>query len=483
MLAQIAPEKNITMRPPFVIAAVLNGSYGLFVLTSANTSQEQSTALIYFIITVAILFLGIVVGDDDNDEEQPSGTSVETFIRHLNDGIILPDYQGRAQTSHYPKGFAPLFGMVNPQFELKRIGAFNSRRYDLADSYVQAIEDSLTNETNPEVTVAIVVVPDEPANVPAANNAYLQAKSLLLMAGIPVQEVRLPTVEKRPYDLQFALRNIAIALYAKMGGIPWTIANDLSVHDELVIGMGTIEVSDSRFTQRQRFVGITTVFSGEGNYLLGNISENCTYDEYPQVLRDSTLKVLQEIKTRNGWQKDDVIRVIFHAKKPLRNEEVGNIIASCIEEMQSEFVIEFAFLNLVDGHPFFLFDPAQGGVWQKRLGKAKGVYVPERGTICQLGRFSRLVCSHGPRLMRHAAMPQPLMVHLHKASTFNDLDYLAEQVLKFSAMSWRSTDPAPEPVSVFYSELIAKLLSRLQTVKDWSPKMLNLRLRASRWFL
>ena len=412
-----------------------------------------------------------------------SERAVDTFIRHLKDGIVLPDYNGRPQTSSYPKGFSALFNMVNPTFETKRVGTFNHLRSDIAKNYIQAIEDSLTAETNPEVAVAIVVVPDMPVNVAAADNAYLQAKSLLLMAGIPVQEVRLPTVEKKPYELQYALRNIALALYAKMGGTPWTIANDASVHDELVIGMGTIEVGESRFAKKQRFVGITTVFSGEGNYLLGNVAESCTYDKYPEVLRESTLRILQEIKTRNGWQKDDIIRIIFHAKKPMRNVDVGNIIASCIQEMQSEYDIQFAFLNLVEGHPFYLFDPNQGGVWEKKTRTSKGKLVPERGTICQLGRFSRLVCSQGPRLMRHDAAPQPWMVHLHPASTFKDLDYLALQVLKFSAMSWRSTNPAPEPVSIFYSELIAKLLSRLKTVEHWSPKMLNLKLRPSRWFL
>jgi hypothetical protein len=111
--------------------------------------------------------------------------------------------------------------------------------------------------------------------------------------------------------------------------------------------------------------------------------------------------------------------------------------------------------------------------------------VPERGTIMQLGRYTRLVCTNGPNLIKHAnaPLPAPLLIHIHKGSTFNDLTYLSEQVLKFTGLSWRSTLPAKKPVSIYYSELIADLLGRLRCVNDWSPAVLNMKLRSSRWFL
>ena len=95
------------------------------------------------------------------------------------------------------------------------------------------------------------------------------------------------------------------------------------------------------------------------------------------------------------------------------------------------------------------------------------------------------MCTNGPFLIKHdnAPLPAPLLVHIHKGSTFNDLTYLSEQVLKFTGLSWRSTLPAKKPVSIYYSELIAGLLGRLRNVPGWSPAVLNTRLRASRWFL
>ena len=72
-------------------------------------------------------------------------------------------------------------------------------------------------------------------------------------------------------------------------------------------------------------------------------------------------------------------------------------------------------------------------------------------------------------------LPRPLHVHLHRHSTYTDLHYLAEQVLKFTALSWRSTLPAADPVTIYYSELIAGHLARLRTVPGWSCGAARLR--------
>jgi hypothetical protein len=105
--------------------------------------------------------------------------------------------------------------------------------------------------------------------------------------------------------------------------------------------------------------------------------------------------------------------------------------------------------------------------------------------MVRLGRYTQLLCTNGPRLIKReeSPLPVPLLVHLHQQSTFRDLPYLTEQVLKFTSLSWRSVLPARNPVTVYYSELIARLLARLRVVSDWSPAMLNVRLRSSKWFL
>ena len=402
--------------------------------------------------------------------------ATEKFLNSFRNGLATPKPQ-------YEGGFGKLFGLLNPAFTLCKVPLVSASNPAMA--YQRAIEESLA--ANPNIDAAIVVLTDQHAALPDTSSPYLTAKATLMLAGIPAQEIKVSRFGKPPYELQYLLANFAVALYAKMNGTPWTVNQDTTISDELIIGIGTSEVRKNRFSDRARYVGITTVFRGDGNYLLSHVGKECSYEEYPQVLQESTERLLQEIKQRNGWNPGDNVRLIFHTYKPLKSIEIAEIAKRAALAVGSEQTIEFAFLTVTIEHPFLLVDPQQPGISSRYGdgGTAKGILVPERGTITQIGRYTRLVCTNGPFLIKHenAPLPAPLLVHIHKGSTFSDLTYLSEQVLKFTGLSWRSTLPAKKPVSIYYSELIAGLLARLRNVPGWSPAVLNTRLRASRWFL
>lgn len=397
--------------------------------------------------------------------------AVETYVRLLRDGIR--GHKG------FQAGMAKTFGLVNPKFEF--VAATASFGGTPADQYRRAISEALSQGDLPDA--ALVVITDHDGSLPESSNPYLHSKAVLLMAGVAAQEARLSTITRRPYELQYILQNVAVALYAKMKGVPWTVDQDLTIADELVIGIGAAELSDSRTAERQRFIGITTVFRGDGNYLLGQLARESSYAEYPAVLRDSTRDAIEEIKNRNGWQPGDTVRIIFHAARPPRNVDFAQIMEDVVRTIGKEQHVEFAFLTVSHEHPFALFDTSQAG--RETAKGRKGEFAPDRGLIVQTGDHSRLISTSGVTLVKRAGLPLPrlLQVHLHRASTFTDLHYLSEQALKFTGLSWRSTQPAADPVTIYYSELIARLLGRLKAVPSWSPALLDARLRTSKWFL
>jgi hypothetical protein len=63
------------------------------------------------------------------------------------------------------------------------------------------------------------------------------------------------------------------------------------------------------------------------------------------------------------------------------------------------------------------------------------------------------------------------------------LDYLTKQVFIFAGHSWRSFDMAGMPVTILYSQWMARLLGRLAALPNFSVDSIPGRLNRLRWFL
>ena len=152
---------------------------------------------------------------------------VSQFIRLFRDGIQSE------QNSRFAKGFSGTFGLVNPQFvtcEVPTLGKSDGRA---GETYWRTIENYLAS-TDAHYDLALVVILDQHSGLADLNSPYLRGKAVLLMNGIPVQDVRPSTITARPSSLQHSLQNLSVAIYAKMGGTPWTVSHDLTVDDEVV---------------------------------------------------------------------------------------------------------------------------------------------------------------------------------------------------------------------------------------------------------
>lgn len=349
-----------------------------------------------------------------------------------------------------------------------------------ADAYRQTCLDAMANEE--PVDLAVVITSAAQEYLTGNASPYLVAKSTFMSQGVPVQEFQVENINRD--DIAYPLNTMALACYAKLGGTPYVISVPRRpMAHELVFGIGSAHIGSSRIGPVDRFVGITTVFNSDGNYLVSNVSREAPYEHYPQELLRALQSCLEEVKERNGCQPSDVIRLIFHVFKPMKDRET-RAVKELVERMTKEYAgVEFAFLHVSDQHPWMMLDRSSAGVRHGR--RLKGQFVPDRGHAVRIGRNELLVSVSGPRDLKLPLQgaPRPLLLKLHHASTFTDLDYLAGQVYRFTAMSWRRPYPSSQPVTILYSDLIAGLLGQLRQVTNWNSDMISTKLRWSRWFL
>jgi hypothetical protein len=184
-----------------------------------------------------------------------------------------------------------------------------------------------------------------------------------------------------------------------------------------------------------------------------------------------------------NWQDGDHVRLVFHAFKPFRDieaEAVKNLMSTL-----GRYDIDFAFVELSQRHPYLLFDEHQEGFYDYEAKTKKGTYAPERGRMLKLSKSEVLIVLTGPRDVKRPedGLPSPILLRLHRESTFTDTTYLARQVYAFANHSWRNFFPGSLPVTVQYSEMIAGLLGKLGRLPNWNAEVLWGRIGRSRWFL
>ena len=183
------------------------------------------------------------------------------------------------------------------------------------------------------------------------------------------------------------------------------------------------------------------MFSADGNYLLSNRSREADYADYPaELLRslESCIKACQGTQRLAAGGRAPAHLPCLQAAEGHRGQAVKDLV----QKLAGQYAkVEFAFLTVSDEHDWVLFDQHSSGY----NGRGKG--VPGRGHAIQVSRSEMLVSVTGPRDMKLPlqGLPKPLLLKLHRESTFTDMEYLAGQAFRFTAMSWRRPYPSREP--------------------------------------
>jgi hypothetical protein len=405
---------------------------------------------------------------------------VDQFIYKFLEG--LPNIfigTGKDKRAPYAKGFIRRFAIEKP--EVKFFVTQNSQ----ASSYLRACKEavSYSSNRNDKWDLAIIQIEDYFHHLHGDDNPYLVTKSFFLKHQVPVQEIEIESMTLNDNQLIYTLNNISLASYAKMGGTPWRLQANPPHSHELVIGLGSCYMGKSRVGSKERVVGITTVFTGDGNYLLNNSSAAVSFENYSEALIHSLRETVTTVREDQNWTKNDSIHLVFHTFKPLKDSEI--IAVKSVMEELGDYDTKYAFIHFVDDHPFYVFDENNTKGVLSTHQKPKGQLAPPRGLLWKIDKHEALLSLTGARELKRSedGIPQPLLLRLDRDSTFKDITYLCRQAFAFSCHSWRSFSPAPLPITILYSELIARLLRGLSDVSGWDADAMLGRIGRTRWFL
>lgn len=302
---------------------------------------------------------------------------------------------------------------------------------------------------------------------------YTTAKSTLLGLGVPSQIV---TQEKlgNSYHLPWTLENIALQMYAKIGGTPWTVLSSQK-QKSLVLG-----ISRAQDDKKRLVVGFVTLFSSDGDYLFfSSIVPHTVYWEnreaYQEALANVIVRAYHEYNHVNG-QPDEI--VVHMCKRPGKLREFP-AVEQAMKKLGAE--IPYAILHLNEYSSYRLFDTSHAS------------YVPQPGIKVNLSETNALLFLDGRKwdfrtgeeTRTRRGVPGLFEIRFDTRSTIDVSEFprLVRQVYDFAAVNWRGFNAQSKPATLNYSGLIAKMIAEIG-VDTWGQHVAQLGLLADKaWFL
>lgn len=264
---------------------------------------------------------------------------------------------------------------------------------------------------------------------------YYRIKEELLKYGISSQVIERESVQQKGF--RYALPNIAVAVLAKLGGIPWQL-ND-PPRPELIVGVGAFKPAH----KKKRYVGNAFCFSNEGRFR----GFQCYSSDETHMLAGS----IREAVRTYVREKKSIERLVIHFYKRMSYRERKPIM-KMLHNLGLDIPVIVVSINKTESRDVVLFD------------RTNPERIPLSGTYTKLRDRTILLCnntrySSGDRKLRSYPCPVKMKISCADDEALKDwkqIRQLVEQVYQFSRIYWKSVSQQNLPVTIKYPEMVAE---------------------------
>lgn len=376
------------------------------------------------------------------------------FIFHEDDKVFANKLYSYLKKGY--KSFPGLESFVKIQFE---IDTDNSIRFTKDNPLAEITSAIQQLQFDPQTNYAALYISriKRDSADEESDEVYFRLKELLLHYRITSQVIYKNNIDNPSFN--YFLPNIAIALLAKLGGIPWRLYRPIK--NDLIVGIG----ADRSLVAQNCFIGSAFCFKNDGRFKGFNAFER----NDTGALANSIKQAIKEYIANNKG----VERLVIHYYKKMSNEE-ENPIKKVLNNLNLSLPYIIVTVNDTESKDYVLFDSSFDGKMPQ-----SGTFIKTKWNEFILCNNTRYSSNTGTRL---DGFPLPIKIKL-KSSNYEKINEmgvvseLIDQVYQFSRMYWKSVRQRSMPVTIEYSELVAKMIS------NFERKDLEQFARTSLWFL
>lgn len=336
----------------------------------------------------------------------------------------------------------------------------NSIIFENKENPIEEIRQQLSDKTFADDVryLAVYLSPISKAEIDEEKHKiYYQVKEELLNYRITSQVIDRDKINNTAF--KYYLPNIAIAILAKLNGVPWRLQRNLS--NELIVGVGAFKNAEIG----SRYIGSAFCFSNNGHFR----GFECHPASDTFMLAGDISKAVRKFKNDNT----DVKRLIIHFYKSMSKAELEPIEKE-LDELNLDIPIIIVSINKTESKDFVVFDTNSTHT------------MPISGTFIKTGWNEYLLCNNTryglSATEKIESYPFPIKLKL-KATDDTILDdskttkAIVDQVYQFSRMYWKSVKQQNIPVTILYPEMVAEIFPHfeIQELKQFGKDNL--------WFL
>lgn len=273
---------------------------------------------------------------------------------------------------------------------------------------------------------------------------YYKVKETLLNHHITSQVIYKENLFDKKFK-SFYYVNIAAAILAKVGGIPWRLESDEK--NELVIGVGAYKSKEIGV----QYIGSAFSFSNKGEFQ----EFSCTSKSESYLLAAKIKVYIQEYIKKN----QNIERLVIHFYKEMSKDEIAPIKTALFNLGYEDIPVFIININKTSSKDYIAFDINSD------------VLMPYSGTILNIAPNQYLLFNNTRYQNADAVsiesynFPIKLGFQCTKPELLNDIRAIKDmidQVYQFSRMYWKSVKQQNLPVTVKYPEMVAKIFPHFE---------------------
>jgi hypothetical protein len=359
-----------------------------------------------------------------------------------------------------PGTFVGMQQFFNLPFSQKALIRISLKGYSKSDIEMAIKEIDNIQDTNPQSKIIVVFLePNKFENLQPNESPYYAFKFYLTPKGIPVQVVRNDQTNNAN-ALKWSTSNIALQIFAKLGGTPWKVKP--TKNNCLILGIGVAHEKEDN-GKIKKFFSYSVCLDSSGIYKkLDVLAGETTKSEYLKKLQENLIKLL------NSEDFKDYKKCALHLSESIKKDDIVSI-EKALESIRN---IEFKVLKINTKNKFFGFSN-------------HNTNIPYESSFVNLAENEYLVWFDGlveGKESVYQKVGNP--IHIKFLNTPNedkesDLTYL-QDVINLSGANWRGFNARQMPISIYYAKIVADYTVAFSKFDNFDKNVLSNNLP---WFL